>query len=179
MLTAKNLERVMELETKLREEYEGQLAAKNAEIEAAVAERDEKQAIIDKQLEQIRELSVEATGNKRVEQLNRELTQRCDNFEDQIATQKKRIKTLQKDLAEERSTIAELKKYDAPKMKKNLDANKKKLAEKTSANELLQKSLNKAKAEQAELQRQVKELEAKLAQYEQEERVEDVEDAAA
>ena len=176
MLTAKNLERVMELETKLREEYQAQLDAKDAEIKAAQAAQEEKQATIEKQLAQIRELSVEATSNKRVEQLNRELTQRCENVEEQIATQKKRIKTLQKDLAEERATISELKKFDAPKMKKNLDANKKKLAEKTNANDLLQKSLNKAKSEQADLQRQVKELEAKLAQHEDSD---DVEDAAA
>jgi len=176
MLTAKNLERVMELESRLREEYQAQLDEKAAELEAAITARDEKQATVEKQLNQIRELSVEATSNKKIEQLNRELTQRCENFEEQISTQKKRIKALQKDLAEERSLIAELKKFDPPKMKKNLDANKKKLAEKTSANELLQKSLNKAKAEQADLQRQVKELEAKLAELEPNE---DVEDAAA
>jgi uncharacterized protein YlxW (UPF0749 family) len=49
-------------------------------------------------------------------------------------------------------------------MKKNLDANKKKLAEKTAANDLLQKSLNKTKAENADLQRKVQELENKLAE---------------
>lgn len=177
MLTAKNLERVMELENTLRAEYQAQLDAKTEEIAAAVKEKEEKQAIIEKQLEQITTLSTEASANKRVEQLNRELTQRCENLQEQVATQKKRIKTLQKDLAEERAEIAELKRFDAPKMKKNLDANKKKLAEKTSANELLQKSLNKSKGELAEAQRQVKELEAKLEQYEDKQDVE--EEAAA
>lgn len=177
MLTAKNLERVMELESKLREEYESQLEEKNAQIETAIAERDAKQTAIEKQLEQISELSTNANANKRIEQQNRELNQRCENLQEEISTQKKRNKTLQKDLAQERTEIAELKKFDPPKMKKNLDANKKKLAEKTTANELLQKSINKAKAEQAELQRKVKELEAKLEEFEKPE--EDVEDAAA
>lgn len=59
-----------------------------------------------------------------------------------------------------------LKQYDAAAMKKNLDANKKKLTEKTTANELMQKTLNKSKTENAELQAKVKELEAKLAALE-------------
>ena len=49
-------------------------------------------------------------------------------------------------------------------MRKNLDDNKKKLAEKTTANEVLQKSLGKAKAENAELLKKVAELEAKVAE---------------
>ena len=52
--------------------------------------------------------------------------------------------------------------YDPVRMKKNLDANKKKLAELTAANELLQKSQARAKAENADLQRKVQELESKL-----------------
>jgi uncharacterized protein YlxW (UPF0749 family) len=67
-------------------------------------------------------------------------------------------------------------------MKKNLDAAKKKMAEKTKATDLLQKSLNQTKTEKADLQRQVKELEAKLEQLESEApeaAVEAVEEAAA
>jgi BMFP domain-containing protein YqiC len=65
-------------------------------------------------------------------------------------------------------------------MKKNLDANKKKLAEKTAANDLLQKSLSKTKTEKAELQRQVQELETKLAEFEPSEEVAaEAEEAAA
>jgi BMFP domain-containing protein YqiC len=48
-------------------------------------------------------------------------------------------------------------------MKKNLDASKKKLAEKTVANDLLQRTLNKTKTEKAQLQSKVEELEARLA----------------
>ncbi len=60
----------------------------------------------------------------------------------------------------------ELKKYDPVKMKRHLDDNKKRLAEKTSANEVLQKSLGKTKAENAELLKKVAELEARVAELE-------------
>jgi hypothetical protein len=60
----------------------------------------------------------------------------------------------------------ELNKYDPVKMKKNLDDIKKRLAEKTSAAEVLQKSLGKAKAENAELLKKVAELEARVAELE-------------
>jgi hypothetical protein len=59
-----------------------------------------------------------------------------------------------------------LKKYDPVKMKKNPDDNKKRPAEKTSAAEVLQKSLNKTKAENAELLKKVAELEARVAELE-------------
>ena len=184
MLTAKNLERVMELESKLRDEYQGQLDAKTAEIESHLeakqelqtksdTRQQELQARLDKQLGEITNLSKEATANKRIEQLNRELTQRSENLTEEVASQKKRIKSLQKDLAEERDELKALKQFDPAKMKKSLDANKKKLAEKTSANELLQKTAHKAKSEKAELQQQVKELEAKLEQFEEADTSED------
>ena len=173
MLTAKNLERVMELEDKLRSEYQVQLDAKSAEITQGIEKQQEQQAVIDKQLEKISTLSTEATKNQRVEQLNRELTQRSENLQEEVATQKKRIKSLQKDLAEERTEIKALKQFDPVKMKKNLDANKKKLAEKTAASDLLQKSLNKSKSENIELQSKIKELEAKLAALETTEEAEE------
>jgi septal ring factor EnvC (AmiA/AmiB activator) len=179
MLTAKNLERVMELEEKLRAEYQVQLDAKSAEIDAKFVEiksltkqKEEKQAVVAKQLEQIQSLTKDATANKRVEQLNRELHQRCENLQAEIATQKKRSKTLQKDLSEEREELKGLKQFDPAKMKKNLDASKKKLAERTSGNDLLQRSLNQTKSEKADLQRKVDELEAKLAKLENSEEAE-------
>ena len=186
MLTAKNLERVMELEEKLRAEYQVQLDAKSTEIDAKSAEiesltkvKEEKQAAVEKQLEQIKSLSKEATANKRTEQLNRELHQRCENLQAEITTQKKRSKTLQKDLAQEREELKALKQFDPAKMKKNLDSTKKKLAERTSGNELLQRSLNQTKSEKAELQRKVDELEAKLAELEPAEKAEETEEEAA
>lgn len=168
MLTATKLEKIIELEDNLRSEYQVQLEAKSAEIEAYIKQKAEQQAVIDKQLEQITALSRDSSSNKRMEQLNRELNQRCENLQEEIASQKKRLKALQKDLAQERADIAALKQFDPARMKKNLDAGKKKLAEKTAANDLLQKSLGKSKAENAELQRKVKELEARLAELEPE-----------
>jgi chromosome segregation ATPase len=163
MLTAKNLERVMELESKLRSEYQVQLDARSAEIESFIKGKEEQQAVIAKQLEQIKTLSTDASANKKIEQRNRELHQRCGNLQEDLAAQKKRLKALQKDLAQERAEISALKQFDPAKMKKNLDASKKKLAEKTVANDLLQRTLNKTKTEKAQLQSKVEELEARLA----------------
>ncbi len=186
MLTAKNLERIIELESKLRSEYQVQLDAKTTEIETYVQDKEDKQALIDKQLEQIASLSTQIASlssqiaaNKRTEQLNRELHQRCGNLQEEIAAQKTRLKTLQKDLAEERAEIKALKQFDPAKLKKNLDASKKKLVEKTTANDLLQKSLKTSKTEKAELQLKVKELEAKLANFETTEEAQEPEEAAA
>lgn len=190
MLTAKNLERVIELENNLRSEYQVQLDAKSAEIESCIKQKEEQQAliakqseeqqaVIAKQLEQIRTLSAEASSNKRTEQLNREMHSRCDNLQEEIATQKARLKSLQTDLAEARTEVKTLKQFDPAKMKKNLDANKKKLAEKATATDLLQKSLNKSRAENTELEQKVKELEAKLSEFEEAEVSEVAEEAAA
>ena len=179
MLTTKSLERVMELEDKLRSQYQEQLDAKSAEIEHGNTKREEQKAVIAKQLEQITALSSEASVNKRTEQLNRELHSRCENLQVEITTQKARLKALQKDLAEERTELKALKQFDPAKMKKNLDASKKKLAEKSNATDLLQKSLNKARSENTELQEKVKDLEAKLSEHEAPEEVKEAEEAAA
>ena len=74
--------------------------------------------------------------------------------------------SLRNDLAQEREQVNELKKHDPVKMKKNLDDNKKRLAEKTSAAEVLQKSLGKTKSENAELLKKVAELEDRVAELE-------------
>lgn len=172
MLTAKNLERMIALEDKLRAEYQVQLDAKSAEIESLIKEKEEQKASIAKQLEQIKTLSAESSANKKIVQQNRELHQRCENLQVDIAAQKKRTKALQKDLAEERAEIKTLKQFDPIRMKKNLDATKKKLTEKTTAADLLQKSLNSTRTEKTELQSTVKELEAKLAEFEKTDEVE-------
>ncbi len=176
MLTTKSLERVIELENKLRDEYQVQLDAKSSEIDQGNTKCEEQQTVIAKQLEQIKTLSTQATANKHTEQLNRELNQRSDNLGEDLAKQKQRIKALQKDLAEERAQLKTLKQFDPAKMKKSLDAGKKKLAEKTTGNDLLQKSLNKSRAENTELQSKIKELEAKLTELEP---VEELEEEAA
>jgi chromosome segregation ATPase len=168
MLTANKLEKIIELEDNLRSEYQAKLDAKSADIERLqkeLADQQERlQATIDRQLETITDLSEKATANQHVEQLNRELNNRSEKLQDEVATLKKRVKTLQKDLASERERVSTLTQYDPARMKKNLDANKKKLADKTAANESLQKSLSKTKGENADLQRKIQELESKLAE---------------
>jgi septal ring factor EnvC (AmiA/AmiB activator) len=179
MLTAQKLEKIIELEDNLRGQYQTQLDDKSAQIELHLKKHDEQQAVIAKQLVQLTTQSTEASAHKRVEQRNRELHNRCDNLTAEVDTQKKRIKELQKSLADERAEVKTLKQYDAAALKKNLDSNKKKLAEKTTANALMQKTLNKTKTENAELQAKVKELEAKLEEFEPAETEEEMEAAAA
>ena len=179
MLTAQKLEKIIELEDNLRAQYQSQLDEKSAEIELHLKKHEEHQAVIAKQLAQLTTQSAESSAHKRVEQRNRELHNRCDNLGEEVDTQKKRIKELQKSLGEERTEVKALKQYDAAALKKNLDANKKKLAEKTAANALMQKTLSKSKTENAELQAKVKELEAKVAELEPVETEEETEAAAA
>ncbi len=173
MLSLNKLEKVIELEERLRNEYQDQLNAKTREIDGLVASQAELQATVEtqqatiaQQLETITDLSTKATANQRVEQLNRELNNRADKLQAETTELKKRVKSLQKDLAEERTENKSLKQFDPARMKKNLDASKKKLAEKTRANELLQKAMNTTKTENAELQARIKELEARLAELE-------------
>ena len=166
MLTADKLEKIIELEDNLKGQYQAKLDAQIAEVERLQQERDQLQATIKTQLETITDLSSKSSVNQKLEQQNRELHNRSENMKDEVATQKQRAKSLQKELAEAREQIKTLTQYDPIKMKKNLDDNKKRLAEKTSANEVLQKSLNKTKAENVELERQIKELEAKVAELE-------------
>ena len=170
MLTANKLEKIIELEDNLRTEYQAKLDAAGEELQRCKAEHEEErqqlQATIDQQLEAIQALSEKATANQQIEQRHRELTNRSEKQQEEIATQKKRIKTLQKDLAKEREQLKELTQYDPQRMKKNLDANKKKLSEKTRAADLLQKSLKDARSENIELQGKIKALEEQLAKVE-------------
>ena len=62
-------------------------------------------------------------------------------MKEEVAVAKSRLKALQKDLAAERAELAELKKYDPQRLRKNLDASKKKLAEKTTAADIIERLL--------------------------------------
>ncbi|CAN0601789.1 unnamed protein product, partial [Ectocarpus sp. 12 AP-2014] len=139
MLTANRLEKLMELENSLRDQYQEQLDSKSKEIERLLAEKEslkaDLQATIDKQLESIKDLSVKATANDRVEQQNRELSNRAEKHLAEITELKKRVKTLQREMVEIKEENKTLTQYDPVRMRKNLDANKKKLAEKTKAND--------------------------------------------
>jgi hypothetical protein len=166
MLTASKLEKIIELENNLRAEYQGKLETQRADLERCQAERGQLLATIATQLQTITELSAKASVNQKLEQQNRELHNRSENMKEEVAAMKQRTKALQNDLAAEREQVKALKQFEPIKMKKNLDDNKKRLAERTSANEVLQKSLGKTKAENAELLKKVAELEARVAELE-------------
>lgn len=164
MLTANKLEKIMELEADLRAEYQQQLDTKSAEIDRLSARGAELQAAVDKQLETITELTGKATDSQKAEQRTRELHNRSERLVAEIAELKQRIKTLQRDMAAVREENRTLTQFDPVRMKRNLDASKKKLAEKTSAADTLQKTLSETRKENAELQRKVTELEASVAE---------------
>lgn len=168
-LTLSKLEKLIEVENKLRGEYQQQLDVKDATIaqhnsdKAALESKlSELENTIATQLATITDLSGKSGNNQALEQRNRELHNRSENMKEEVATVKSRIKVLQKDLAAERTELAELKKYDPQRLRKNLDASKKKLAEKTNAADKLQKLLNQARTENTQLEQKVSELEAQL-----------------
>ena len=169
-LTLNNLEKLMEMETQLRGEYQPKLDEKDAAIskladsKTALETRiSELEKTIATQLTTITELSGKSKDAQALEQRNRELHNRSENMKEEIAGAKGRVKALQKDLAAERAELAELKKYDPQRLRKNLDATKKKLAEKTTAADKLQKSVAQTRAENTQLEQKVKDLEAQLA----------------
>jgi len=168
MLAVKNLERLIEIEADLKEQYQPKLDEKAAQIESSQIEKEELKATISKleatiaqQLEQIKTFSSSSTSTKRIEQQNRELNARAVKLQDEADSQKKRTRTLQKELAAEREELKTLKQFDPQKMKKNLDASKKKLTEQKAATDLLLKSNNQLKKENAEFRKKIEELEAK------------------
>ena len=168
-LTLNKLEKLIEVENKLRGEYQQQLDAKDATIAQLNSDKatlesklSELENTIATQLATITDLSGKSGNNQALEQRNRELHNRSENMKEEVATVKSRIKALQKDLAAERTELAELKKYDPQRLRKNLDASKKKLAEKTTAADNLQKLLNQARTENTQLEQKIKELEAQL-----------------
>ena len=187
-LTLNNLEKLMEMETQLRGEYQPKLDEKDAAIskladnKTALETRiSELEKTIATQLTTITELSGKSKDAQALEQRNRELHNRSENMKEEITAAKGRVKALQKDLAAERAELAELKKYDPQRLRKNLDATKKKLAEKTAAADKLQKSVTQARAENTELEQKVKDLEAQLAETnsENEDQAEEGSQAAA
>ena len=168
-LSLNKLEKLIELETQLRGEYQQQLDEKDASISDLTRDKvtleskvTELEKTISTQLATISEMSSKSSETQALEQRNRELHNRSENMKEEVAATKSRLKALQKDLAAERLELAELKKYDPQRMRKNLDASKKKLAEKTTAADKLQKSLSEARSENSQLEVKIKELEAQL-----------------
>jgi chromosome segregation ATPase len=168
-LSLNKLEKLIELETQLRDEYQQQIDKKDAaiaELSQDKAAMESKMAELEKtistQLATIKDMSGKSNDTQALEQRNRELHNRSENMKEEVAVAKSRLKALQKDLAEERTELAELKKFDPQRLRKNLDASKKKLAEKTTAADKLQKSLSQARSENSQLELKIKELEAQL-----------------
>jgi chromosome segregation ATPase len=168
-LSLNKLEKIIELETQLRGEYQQQLDEKDASIadlnrdkSALESKVQELEKTISTQLATISEMSSKSSGTQALEQRNRELHNRSENMKEEVAVAKSRLKALQKDLSAERTELAELKKFDPQRLRKNLDAAKKKLAEKTTAADKLQKSLSQARSENSQLELKIKELEAQL-----------------
>ena len=170
-LSLNKLEKLIELETQLRGEYQEQLDAKDAVIDELQGDKTALEAkmagleeTISTQLATIKDMSSKSSDTQALEQRNRELHNRSENMKEEVAVTKSRLKALQKDLSAERVELAELKKYDPQRLRKNLDASKKKLAEKTAAADKLQKSLTQARSENGQLELKIKELESQLEQ---------------
>ena len=168
-LSLNKLEKLIELETQLRDEYQRQIDKKDAAIAELTQDKaatDSKMAELEKtistQLATIKDMSGKTSDTQALEQRNRELHNRSENMKEEVAVAKSRLKALQKDLSAERAELAELKKFDPQRLRKNLDASKKKLAEKTTAADKLQKSLSQARSENSQLELKIKELEAQL-----------------
>ena len=147
-----------------------ELSAKDAEINKGLDEIEELKAVIEKQkaslqeqAEQISALKAPQNDAKRTEQLNRELNSRLNKLQDELDSQKKRNKVMQKEAQADKAALKDYQQFDVKKMKKNLDANKKKAAEQNAAIELLQKTNNKLKVENKELSAKVKDFEEKAA----------------
>ena len=84
MLSVNKLEKVIELEEQLRTQYENQLDEKKTEIENLSKKQSELEATVARQLETITELSSMASPNQRTEQLDRELTNRGENMQEEL-----------------------------------------------------------------------------------------------
>lgn len=162
MSAVEKLEALINIKEDLKSQYEGKLLALGAKIKEHEEKHKTLQATIDLQLEKITELSSTIGNIKQLEQTNRELSNRAEKFQGELNNQKAKAKLVLKELTEVKSEAKQLKQLDAEKLKKNLVATKKKLTEKTTANELLSKSLNKTKAENVEFQSKISELEEEL-----------------
>jgi len=109
-LTLNKLEKLLEMETQIRAEYQPQLEEKEATISQLTNDKtalEDKVAELEKtiatQLATITELSGKSKDTQSLEQRNRELHNRSENMKEEVASVKTRIKALQKDLASERA----------------------------------------------------------------------------
>ena len=162
MSAANNLEALIKLEQNLKSQYEEKLAAKTKKIEALENNQSAQKTTIEKQLAQITQMSAERSELKRVEQSNRELTNRTNNLQKELDNLRTKAKGTQKELIEAKASVKTLKQLDAEKLKKNLISTKGKLLEQRNANELLSKKNRELKVENNDLIRSKEELSKEL-----------------
>lgn len=162
MSAVRNLEALISIENDLKSQYEDKLNKLEQQVATAEEEKAELSAKINEQLQTIKSLSAATDETKRLEQLNREITNRIDKLQNELDSQKNKLKSTQKESSELKSENKALKQFDADKMKKNLAATKKKLTDERNATALINKSLSKQKTENSELKREIEELKAEL-----------------
>lgn len=162
MASAEQLEALIKLETDLKTQYEKKLTAERYKLEALEESQKKLQATIAQQAAEIAELKTGGGDLKRMEQENRELSNRCDKIKAENDAQRAKAKGAQKELIELRKEIKDLKQLDAKKLKKNLVDTKKKLDEQRKANDLLSKSNTSLKQENHEQLMKIAELEKQL-----------------
>ena len=162
MSAAEKLQALISVKEELKAQYDGKIKALETRLSESEKKQATLQATIAQQIEKISELTSASSQSRNLEQLNRELTNRCEKLQAEINTQKVRSKTMQKELGDAREEVKQLKQFDAEKMRKNLAETKKKLVEKTEANDLINKTIIKVRSENAELKKKMEEMEKEL-----------------
>ena len=179
MASAEQLEALINLESNLKAQYEKKITAERYKTEEQLEAKAKLQATIAQQGAEINQLKSGGTDIKRLEQENRELTNRSENIKNEFDALRAKNKAAQKELGNLKSEVKDLKQLDAKKLKKNLVETKKKLEEQRKANELLSKSNKEYKQESYEHQNTIAKLEAELEALKPAEEVEEKELAEA
>lgn len=163
MASAEQLEALIKLETDLKTQYEKQLTAERYKLEALEEAQKKLQATLAQQAAELTEFKNGGSDLKRLEQENREISNRCEKLKAENESQRTKAKGAQKELIELKKELKDLKQLDAKKLKKNLVDTKKKLDEQRKANDLLTNSNRTLKQENHEQQVKIAELEKELA----------------
>ncbi|MGK0501003.1 MAG: chromosome segregation ATPase [Oceanicoccus sp.] len=162
MAAAEQLEALIKLELDLKSQYEKKMTAERYKIDALNETQTKLQATISQQAADINTLTKGGGDVKRLEQENREISNRADNIKNEFDAQRNKVKAAQKELISLKSEVKELKQFDAKKLKKNLVETKKKLEEQRKANELFSKSNRELKQESFEQKNSIEQLEKEL-----------------
>ena len=179
MASAEQLEALIKLEGDLKSQYEKKITAERYKTEEQINAKAKLQATIAQQAAEINELKNGGTDIKRLEQENRELSNRSENIKKEFDTLRTKAKATQKELGTLKLEIKELKQLDAKKLKKNLVETKKKLEDQRKANDLLTKSNKEYKQESHQHQNTIANLEKELEKLKPKEKTEEPELAEA